>query len=163
MTAKEEEELPSVNQEWTQQTLCSRDVKRKSWSNTAGLAFSKLYQHCCGLTGASDPSTLIGHVPWLIDACLVPDYLGYHPQNKVLMKLSKSWGSRPAEKYHRSTLPGKLFSLFLRNRKAVSLLLILRTWYQSVLKDISPEYSLEGLMLTLKLQYFGHLRQRDDS
>ena len=34
---------------------------------------------------------------------------------------------------------------------------------QSILKDISPEYSLEGLMLTLKLQYFGHLMQRTDS
>ena len=34
---------------------------------------------------------------------------------------------------------------------------------QSVLKEISPEYSLEGLMLKLKLQYFGHLRQRADS
>ena len=34
---------------------------------------------------------------------------------------------------------------------------------QSVYKDISPEYSLEGLMLKLKLQYFGHLRQRIDS
>ena len=34
---------------------------------------------------------------------------------------------------------------------------------QSVLKDISPEYSLEGLMLKLKLQYFGHLIQRADS
>ena len=34
---------------------------------------------------------------------------------------------------------------------------------QSVLKEISPEYSLEGLMLKLKLQYFGHLMQRDDS
>ena len=34
---------------------------------------------------------------------------------------------------------------------------------QSILKGISPEYSLEGLMLKLKLQYFGHLRQRTDS
>ena len=34
---------------------------------------------------------------------------------------------------------------------------------QSVLKEISPEYSLEGLMLKLKLQYFGHLMQRTDS
>ena len=34
---------------------------------------------------------------------------------------------------------------------------------QSILKEISPEYSLEGLMLMLKLQYFGHLRQRTDS
>ena len=34
---------------------------------------------------------------------------------------------------------------------------------QPILKEISPEYSLEGLMLKLKLQYFGHLMQRADS
>ena len=34
---------------------------------------------------------------------------------------------------------------------------------QSTLKEINPEYSLEGLMLKLKLQYFGHLIQRADS
>ena len=34
---------------------------------------------------------------------------------------------------------------------------------QSILKEISPEYSLEGLMLRLKLQYFGHWMQRYDS
>ena len=34
---------------------------------------------------------------------------------------------------------------------------------QSILKEISPEYSLEGLMLKLKLRYFGHLMQRTDS
>ena len=34
---------------------------------------------------------------------------------------------------------------------------------QSILKEINPEYSLEGLMLTLKLQYFGHLMQSTDS
>ena len=34
---------------------------------------------------------------------------------------------------------------------------------QSILKEISPEHSLEGLMLKLKLQYFGHLMQRIDS
>jgi len=38
-----------------------------------------------------------------------------------------------------------------------------RTSNQSILKEISPEYSLEGLMLKLKLQYFGHLMQRTDS
>ena len=34
---------------------------------------------------------------------------------------------------------------------------------QSILKEISPEYSLEGLILKLKLQYFGHLMRRTDS
>ena len=38
-----------------------------------------------------------------------------------------------------------------------------RSSNQSILKEISPEYSLEGLMLKLKLQYFGHLMQGTDS
>ena len=38
-----------------------------------------------------------------------------------------------------------------------------RTWNQSILKEICPEYSSEGLMLKLKLQYFGHFMQRADS
>ena len=38
-----------------------------------------------------------------------------------------------------------------------------RTSNQSILKEISPEYSLEGLMLKLKVQCFGHLMQRTDS
>ena len=38
-----------------------------------------------------------------------------------------------------------------------------RTFNLSILKEISPEYSLKGLMLKLKLQYFGHLMQRADS
>ena len=38
-----------------------------------------------------------------------------------------------------------------------------RSSNQSILKEISPEYSLEGLMLKLKLQYFSHLMQRTDS
>ena len=38
-----------------------------------------------------------------------------------------------------------------------------RSSNQSILKEISPEYSLEGLMLKLKLQYFGHLMRRTDS
>ena len=40
---------------------------------------------------------------------------------------------------------------------------IARRFNQSILKEISPEYPLEGLMLKLKLQYFGHLMQRTDS
>ena len=40
---------------------------------------------------------------------------------------------------------------------------IARISNQSILKEISPEYSLEGLMLKLKFQYFGHLMRRTDS
>ena len=40
---------------------------------------------------------------------------------------------------------------------------IARRSNESILKEINPKYSLEGLMLKLKLQYFGHLMQRTDS
>ena len=48
-------------------------------------------------------------------------------------------------------------------RKLLRIPWIVRWSNQSVLKEISPEYSLEGLMLMLKLQYFGHLMRRTDS
>ena len=47
--------------------------------------------------------------------------------------------------------------------KTLESLLAVRRSNQSILKEISPEYSLEGLMLKLKLQYFGHLMRRADS
>ena len=48
-------------------------------------------------------------------------------------------------------------------REQRSHMLRARRSHQSILKEISPEYSLEGLMLKLKLHYFGHLMQRADS
>ena len=48
-------------------------------------------------------------------------------------------------------------------RRLLRVLWIARISNQSILKEINPEYSLEGLMLKLKLQYFGHLMQRTDS
>ena len=48
-------------------------------------------------------------------------------------------------------------------RRLLRVLWIARRTNQSILKEINPEYSLEGLMLKLKLQYFGHLMQRTDS
>ena len=48
-------------------------------------------------------------------------------------------------------------------RRLLRVLWTTRGSNQSILKEISPEYSLEGLMLKLKLQYFGHLMQRTDS
>ena len=53
-----------------------------------------------------------------------------------------------------------------RNRSLQGLLRVpqtVRRSNQSILKEISPEYSFEGLMLKLKFQYFGHLMQRTDS
>ena len=48
-------------------------------------------------------------------------------------------------------------------RRLLSVPWTARRSIQSILKEISPEYSLEGLMLKLKLQYFGHLMRRTDS
>ena len=48
-------------------------------------------------------------------------------------------------------------------RKLLRVAWAARTSNQSILKEINPEYSLEGLMLKLKLQYFGHLMQTADS
>ena len=48
-------------------------------------------------------------------------------------------------------------------RRILTVLWTARRSNQSILKEISPEYSLEGLMLKLKLQSFGHLMQRADS
>ena len=48
-------------------------------------------------------------------------------------------------------------------RRLLRVLWTARKSNQSILKEISPEYSLKGLMLKLKLQYFGHLMQRADS
>ena len=59
---------------------------------------------------------------------------------------------------HQSTLSG-----FFSSGKRLESPLAARRSNQLILKEINPEYSLEGLMLNLKLQYFGHLKQRGDS
>ena len=48
-------------------------------------------------------------------------------------------------------------------RRLLRIPLTTRRSNQSILKEIKPEYSLEGLILKLKLQYFGHLMRRADS
>ena len=53
--------------------------------------------------------------------------------------------------------------MLLNCRRLLRVLRTARRSNQSILKEISPEYSLEGLMLKLKLQYFGHLMRRTDS
>ena len=53
--------------------------------------------------------------------------------------------------------------MVLEKRRLLRVPWTVRRFNQSILKEISPEYPLEGLMLKLKLQYFGHLMQRTDS
>ena len=75
----------------------------------------------------------------------------------VVMYGSESWTIRKAE--HRRIDAFELWCW----RRLLKVPWTARGSNQSVLKEISPEYSLEGLMLKLKLQYFGHLMQRADS
>ena len=69
----------------------------------------------------------------------------------------ESWTIKKAE--HRRTDAFKLWCW----RRCLRVPWTARRSNQSILKEISPEYSLEGLMLKLKLQYFGHLMQRANS
>ena len=75
----------------------------------------------------------------------------------VVMYGCESWTIRKAE--HRSIYAFELQCW----RRHLRVPWTTRRSHKSILKEISPEYSLEGLMLRLKLQYFGHLMQRTDS
>ena len=74
----------------------------------------------------------------------------------VVMYNCESWTIKKAE--HRNDA----FKLWCE-RRLLRVPWTARRSNQSILKEINPEYSLEGLMLKLKLQYFGHLMWRDDS
>ena len=75
----------------------------------------------------------------------------------VVMYGCESWTIKKAE--HRSIYAFELQCW----RRHLRVPWTTRRSHKSILKEISPEYSLEGLMLRLKLQYFGHLMQRADS
>ena len=75
----------------------------------------------------------------------------------VVMYGCESWTIKKAE--HRRIHAFELWCW----RRLLRVPWTVRRSNQSILKEISPEYSLEGLMLKLKLQYFGHLRWRTDS
>ena len=75
----------------------------------------------------------------------------------VVMYGCKSWTMKKAECRRIDA-----FELWCR-RRLLRVPWTARRANQSILKEISPEYSLEGLMLKLKLQYLGHLMQRTDS
>ena len=77
----------------------------------------------------------------------------------VVMYGYKSWTLKKAERQRRIDA----FELWCWRRLLRVPLTVRRSNNQSILKEISPECSLEGLMLKLKLQYFGHLMQRLDS
>ena len=75
----------------------------------------------------------------------------------VVMYGCESWTVKKAE--HRGINAFELWCW----RRLLRVPWTARSSNQSILKEISPEYSLEGLMLKLKIQYFGHLMRRTDS
>ena len=75
----------------------------------------------------------------------------------VVMYGCKSWTAKKAE--HQRIDAFELWCW----RRLLRVPWTARRSNQSILKEVSPEYSLEGLMLKLKLQYFGHLMRRTDS
>ena len=75
----------------------------------------------------------------------------------VVMYGCESWTVKKAEHQRTNTFELRCWRRLLRAPWTA------RRSNQSILKEISPEYSLEGLMLKVKLQYFGHLMQRTDS
>ena len=84
---------------------------------------------------------------WLVKAMVFP----------VVMYGCESWTTKKAEGRRIDTSELWCWRRFLRVPWTA------RRSNQSILKEISPEYSFEGLMLKLKLQYFGHLMRRADS
>ena len=75
----------------------------------------------------------------------------------IVMYLCESWSIKKAEGQRTDAF--ELWSW----RRLLRVLWIARISNQSILKEISPEYSLEALMLKPKLQYFGHVMRRTDS
>ena len=75
----------------------------------------------------------------------------------VVMYRCESWTIKKAERQRTDTLKLWCWRRFLRVPWAA------KRSNQSILKEINPKYSFEGLMLKLKLQYFGHLKQRANS
>ena len=118
---------------------CSHEVKRC-------LLLERKAMNNLGSTLKSRDITLPAKVP-LVKAMVFP----------VVIYGCESWTIKKAE--CRRT---EAFELWCW-RRLLSVPWTARRSNQSILKEISPEYSLEGLMLKLKLQYFGYLMQRADS
>ena len=75
----------------------------------------------------------------------------------VVMYGCESWTIKKAERHRIDAFELRCW------RRLLSVPCTARRYNQSILKEISPGCTLEGLMLKLKLQYFGHLMRRDDS
>ena len=89
--------------------------------------------------------------------CLVKDMIF-----PVVMYRGESWTIKQAEEKTERKLRTNAFELWCW-RRLLRVPWTARKSNQSILKEINPGYSLKGLMLKLKLQYFGHLMQRADS
>ena len=121
-------------------------------------------QQIDGETVVTDFISLFSWVPKSVQMVTAPNY--YLPTNVHLVKSMffpvviygcEGWNIKKAEHWKIDA-----FELWYW-RKLLRVPWTAKRSNQSILKEISPEYSLEGLMLKLKLQYFGHLMWRTDS
>ena len=115
------------------------------WNKKALTPWKKSYDHLDNILKSRDV-TLPTEVH-LVKAMVFP----------VVMYRCESWTLKKAEQWRIDTSELWCWRRLLRVPWTA------RKSNQSILKEISPEYSLEGLMLKLKLQYFGHFMRRNDS
>ena len=136
--------------QWKQwQTLyCS--TPKSLWMVTAVI---KLKDSCSLEDSCDKPrQCIIKHRHYFADKVLSSQSYGF----SSIMYICESWTIKKAE--HQIIDAFKLWCW----RRLLRLSGTARKSNQSILREINPEYSLEGLMLKLKLQYFGHLMQRAD-
>ena len=136
------------------------------WGNSGWLYFSGLQNHCGWLTAAMKlKNLLLGRkVMTTLDSILKSRDITLSTKVHLMKAMifpvvvygCESWAIRKAERRIDA------FELWCW-RRVLRVPWAARRSNQSILKEISPEYSLEGLMLKLKLQYFGHLMRRADS
>ena len=103
------------------------------------------------------PLPFVSNTDRTLDVMALTICVGYTLVFPVVMNGCESWTIKEAE--HRRILAFELWCW----RRLLRVPWTARRSNQSILKEISPEYSLGGLMLMLKLQYFGHLMRRTDS
>ena len=116
------------------------------------------------LTPAATWALYFSSFSWIRFSCHSEPYMFYSVFKivkamvfPVVMYRCESWTTKKAEHQRADAFKLPCWRTLLRVRW------IGRRSNQSIVKEINPEYSLEGLMLKLKLQYFGHLMRRVDS
>ena len=135
------------------------DGRESDW--TPGVGDGQGGPACCDSWGHKESDTterpIWSDLIWWVSLCLTCLYSQSYGFFPVVMYRCNRWTIKKAECWRTDT-----FKLWCW-RRLLSISWTARRSKQSILKEINPQYSLEGLMLELKLQYFGYLMGRADS